>query len=184
MSAFDLHATWSVLSAQFSASNADGAGARSDHRISWRQVLCPDGLICLKTVVSETVLGFLTQRSEDSDMSQPKFEVPAEVRNMAEKAIEQAEKAFGMFLDAANKSLASIPLQTTEVSQKALSFTEQNMKAAFDHAKQVVQTTDLQEAMRIQSEFLKSQFTNASEQIKKITGEIMSAAKDATKDKS
>jgi hypothetical protein len=91
---------------------------------------------------------------------------------------------FGMFLDAANKSLASIPLQTTEVSKKALSFTEQNMKAAFDHAKQVVQTTDLQEAMRIQSEFLKTQFTNASEQIKKITGEVMSAAKDATKDKS
>jgi phasin len=117
-------------------------------------------------------------------MSQPKFEVSAEVRNMAEKAIEQAEKAFCMFLDAANKSLASIPLPTTEMSKKALSFTEQNMKAAFDHAKKVVQTTDLQEAMRIQSEFLKIQFTNASEQIKKITGEVMSAAKDATKDKS
>ena len=115
-------------------------------------------------------------------MSQPKFEVPAEVRNMAEKAIEQAEKAFSMFLDAANKSLASIPLPTTEMSKKALSFTEQNMTAAFDHAKKVVQTTDLQEAMRIQSEFLKTKFTNASEQIKKITGEVMSAAKDATKD--
>ena len=117
-------------------------------------------------------------------MSQPKFEVPAEVRNMAEKAIEQAEKAFSMFLDAANKSLASIPLPTTEMSKKALLFTEQNMKAAFDHAKKVVQTTDLQEAMRIQSKFLKTQFTNSSEQIKKITGEVMSAAKDATKDKS
>ena len=117
-------------------------------------------------------------------MSQPKFEVPAEVRNMAEKAIEQAEKAFGMFLDAANKSLASIPLPTTEMSKKALSFTEQNMKAAFDHAKKVVQTTDLQEAMQIQSEFLKTHFANASEQIKKISGEVISAAKHATKDKS
>jgi phasin len=116
-------------------------------------------------------------------MSQPKFEVPAEVRDMAEKTIEQAEKAFGVFLDAANKSLSSIPLPT-EMPKKALSFTEQNMKAAFDHAKKVVQTTDLQEGMRIQSEFLKTQFTNASEQIKKITGEVMSAAKDATKDKS
>jgi phasin len=124
------------------------------------------------------------RKSEESDMSQPKFEVPAEVRNMAEKAIEQAEKAFSMFLDAANKSLAAIPLPTTEMSKKALSFTEQNMTAAFDHAKKVVQTTDLQEAMRIQSEFFKTQFTNASEQIKKITGEVMSAAKDATKDKS
>ena len=117
-------------------------------------------------------------------MSQPKFEVPAEVRDMAEKTIEQAEKAFGMFLDAANKSVALIPLPTTEMSKKALSFTEQNMKAAFDHAKKVVQTTDLQEAMRIQAEFLKTQFTNASEQLKKITGEVTSAAKDATKDKS
>ena len=71
-------------------------------------------------------------------MSQPKFEVPAEVRDMAEKTIEQAEKAFGVFLDAANKSLSSIPLPT-EMPKKALSFTEQNMKAAFDHAKKVVQ---------------------------------------------
>ena len=117
-------------------------------------------------------------------MSQPKLEVPAEVRNMAEKTIEQAEKAFGMFLDAANKSVTLIPLPTTEMSKKALSFTEQNMKAVFDHAKKVVQTTDLQEAMRIQAEFLKTQFTNVSEQLKKITGEVTSAAKDATKDKS
>lgn len=117
-------------------------------------------------------------------MSAPKFEVPAELRNMAEKTIEQAEKAFGMFLDAANKSIESIPHPTTETSKKALSFTEENMKAAFDHAKKVVQTTDLREAMRIQSEFLKSQFANAGEQMKKITDEVMSAAKDATKDKS
>ena len=116
-------------------------------------------------------------------MIEPKLEVPAELRDLAEKTIEQAEKAFGMFFDAANKSIASIPGPGTEMSKQALSLTEQNMKAAFDHAKKVVQTTDLQEAMRIQSEFLKTQFTNASEQIRKITGEVMSAAKDATKDK-
>jgi phasin len=117
-------------------------------------------------------------------MTEPKFEVPAELRNMAEKTIEQAEKAFGMFLDAANKSIASIPHPTTEMSKKALSFTEQNMKAAFDHAKKVVQTTDLQEAVRMQSEFLKSQIANAGEQIGKITGEVIHAAQDMTKGKS
>ena len=117
-------------------------------------------------------------------MSQSKFEVPAEVRNMAEKAIEQAEKAFSMFLDAANKSLASIPLPTTEMSKKALSFTEQNMKAAFDHARKLVHATDLQEAMRIQSEFLKSQFTNAGEHMRQITGGVMAAAKDGSEGKS
>jgi hypothetical protein len=49
---------------------------------------------------------------EDSDMNAPKLEVPTELRNMAEKAIEEAEKAFAMFLDAANKSVASIPHPT------------------------------------------------------------------------
>ena len=32
-------------------------------------------------------------------MSEPRFEVPAELRNMAERTIEQAEKAFDMFFD-------------------------------------------------------------------------------------
>jgi phasin len=114
-------------------------------------------------------------------MTLPKLEVPAAVRETAEKAIEQAEKAFGTFLNAANKSIDSVPHATMEMSRNALSVTEQTMKAAFDHAKKVVQTTDLQEAMQTQSEFLKKQFTSASEQIKRMTGEVMSAVKDPTK---
>src|SRR6202049_3909997 len=119
--------------------------------------------------------------SEDGDMIEPKLEVPAELRDLAEKTIEQAEKAFGMFFDAANKSIASIPSPGTEMSKQALSLTEQNVKAAFEHARKLVHATDLQEAMRIQSEFLKSQFTNAGEHMRQITGGMMTAAKDATK---
>ena len=106
-----------------------------------------------------------------------------ELRDLAEKTIDQAEKAFGMFFDAAGKSMTSMPGAGTEISRQALSFTEQNMKAAFDHARKLVHATDLQEAMRIQSEFLRSQFTNAGEHMRQITGGVMSAAKDATKGK-
>lgn len=116
-------------------------------------------------------------------MTEPKLEVPAELRDLAEKTIDQAEKAFGMFFDAANKSIASIPAPGTEMSKQALSLTEQNLKAGFEHARKLVHATDLQEAMRIQSEFLKSQFTNAGEHMRQITGSMMSAAKDATKGK-
>ena len=116
-------------------------------------------------------------------MFEPKLEVPAELRDLAEKTIDQAEKAFGMFFDAANKSVAAVPSPGTEISKQALTFTEQNMKAAFEHARKLVHATDLQEAMRIQSEFLKSQFTNAGEHMRQITGGLMSAAKDATKAK-
>ena len=116
-------------------------------------------------------------------MIEPKLEVPAELRDMAEKAVDQAEKAFGMFFDAANKSIASIPAPGTDMAKQALSLTEQNNKAAFEHARKLVHATDLQEAMRIQSEFLKSQFTNAGEHMRQITGGLMTAAQDATKGK-
>src|ERR1700693_6339854 len=122
-------------------------------------------------------------KREDANMTEPKLEVPAELRDLAEKTIDQAEKAFGMFFDAANKSMASVPSPGTEMSKQALSLTEQNIKAAFEHARKLVHATDLQEAMRIQSEFLKSQFTNAGEHMRQITGGVMAAGKDATKSK-
>jgi phasin len=116
-------------------------------------------------------------------MVESKLEVPAELRDLAEKTIDQAEKAFGIFFQAASKSMTSISSPGTEISKQALSFTEQNMKAAFEHARKLVHATDLQEAMRIQSEFLKSQFTNAGEHMRQITGEVMSTTKNASKDK-
>ena len=116
-------------------------------------------------------------------MVEPKLEVPAELRDLASKTIDQSEKAFGMFFDAANKSVASMPSPGTDISKQALSFTEQNMKSAFEHARKLLQATDLQQAMQIQSEFLKSQFTNAGEHMRQITGGVMSATKDASKGK-
>lgn len=116
-------------------------------------------------------------------MIEPKLEVPAELRDLAEKTIDQAEQAFSLFFDAASKSMTAMPGTGTEISKQALSFTEQNMKAAFEHARKLVHATDLQEAMRIQSEFLRSQFTNAGEHMKTITAGIMAAASKATEPK-
>ena len=99
-------------------------------------------------------------------MTQTKLEVPAELRDLAEKTIAQAERAFEMFFDAAGKSI-----------------TEQNIKTAFEHARKLVHATELEEAMRIQSEFLRSQFTNAGEHMKTITAGIMAAASKATEPK-
>lgn len=110
-------------------------------------------------------------------MTEPKLEVPAELRELAEKSIDQAEKAFGLFFDAAGKSMSSLPGAGTEVSKQALAFTEQNMKAAFEHARKLVQATDLHEAMQIQSEFLRSQFTSAGEHMRQITGAWMSGGR-------
>ena len=77
------------------------------------------------------------------------MEVPTQVRELAEKTVNQAEKAFEAFLTAANQSVAMIPGPTTEMSKKTLSLTEKNMKAAFDHARQLVHAKDMQEAIEI-----------------------------------
>ena len=51
-------------------------------------------------------------------MNEPKFEIPAQLRDMAEKTIEQAEKAFNMFFDAANKSMAPFAHPGAEISKR------------------------------------------------------------------
>ena len=79
--------------------------------------------------------------------------------------------------------MASIRSPGKEMSEQALSFTEQNIKAAFDHARKLIQAKDLQQAMQIQSEFLKSQFTNAAQHMQQITSQIMPSATDASKGK-
>jgi phasin len=110
-------------------------------------------------------------------MIEPKLEVPAELRDLAEKTIDQAERAFGLFFEAATKSMSAVPGTGADVSKQALNFTEQNMKSAFEHARKLVHATDLQEAMRIQSEFLRSQFTSAGEHMRQITGNLMQGGK-------
>lgn len=116
-------------------------------------------------------------------MSEPKLEVPVELRELAEKTIEQAERAFEMFFAAANKSVGAMPGPATNVSKQALTFTEQNMKSAFEHARKLVHATDLQQALQIQSEFLRSQFTNAGEHMRQITGNTESATGDTTRER-
>ena len=106
------------------------------------------------------------------------MEVPAQIKQFAEKSIQQAEKGFDAFIDAAHKSVAMVPNPTTEISKKALSFTEQNMKAAFDHARKLLHAKDFQEALKLQTEFVKAQYAAATEQLKQLGGSASSSAKD------
>jgi phasin len=113
-------------------------------------------------------------------MSDSRFDVPPELRNLAQRSIEQTEKAFNMFFEAANRSMAALTYPGAEVSKKALSLVEQNMSFAFDTARKLAQATDLQEAMQIQSEFMKTQIASAGEQMKQIADEMVSTTKDVT----
>jgi phasin len=94
------------------------------------------------------------------------MEVPAQLREVAGQSVDQAEKAFGAFIDAASKSAAMIPAPAGDVPKQMLSIAEKNVKASFEHARKLVAAKDLQEIMHIQSDFVKAQFTAATEQMK------------------
>jgi phasin len=117
-------------------------------------------------------------------MMDPKMttEVPAQVREFAEKSVDQAEKAISSFMDAASKSVTMVPGPMTDVAKQALAITEANLKASFEHARKLMHAKDFNEVMQLQSDFLGSQFGAATEHLKQMSGEVASAAKDISKE--
>ncbi|MGJ0395354.1 MAG: phasin [Methylocystis sp.] len=102
------------------------------------------------------------------------YQIPNEVRDFAEKSVEQARKAFEGFAGAAQKAIdtsADIPFglpAAKDVSVKALSFAEANVNAAFDLAQKLVHAKDPQEVFKLQSDFVQAQLKAIQEQTKEL----------------
>ena len=116
-------------------------------------------------------------------MSNTPFEVPVDLRDFAQKSVEQARKAFEGFVsvaqrtaDAVDTANAQLRANAKSVGSQALTYAEQNVNAAFDHALKLVQVRDPQEAFKLQSEYLKSQLANLQAQAKEIGTAIQSSA--------
>jgi phasin len=109
-----------------------------------------------------------------------KLEVPQQVREYAEKSVDQAEKAISSFMQSAGRSMAMVPGPTTDFAKQALAITEANLKASFDHARKLMQAKDVNEVMQLQSEFLRSQFGAATEQFKQMTSGMTPTGRGTT----
>ncbi|MGX7704399.1 phasin [Methylobacterium sp. Gmos1] len=112
----------------------------------------------------------------------PNYEIPTEMRDFAEKSVEQARKAFDSFLGAARKTADTLQgsaemarTNAQDVSTRGFSFAEQNVNAAFDLAQKLVRSKDVQEAMQHQAEFVRSQFAAMQTQAREFGGLAQSA---------
>ena len=119
----------------------------------------------------------------EKNMNASSYQIPSEVRDFAEKSVEQARKAFEGFSGAAQKAISSMDASAVPFSEgakdlsiKALSYAEANVKASFDLAQKLVQAKDAQEVMQLQSEFMKSQFDSFQEQAKEFGAFFQKAA--------
>ena len=112
------------------------------------------------------------------------YEIPAEMRDFAEKSVEQARKAIDGFMTAAQKtvdtfegSANTVQASATDATRKTFSYAEQNLSAAFDLAQRMVRAKDMQEAMQIQAEFVRNQFEAMQTQMKEFGSMAQSAMK-------
>ena len=103
------------------------------------------------------------------------FEIPAEMRRFAETSVAQAKQAFDGFMAAAQQAVERVESQTavaqagaTDASRKAMTFAGQNMAASFAFAQKLAQARDVEEVMRLQAEYLRSQMQTFADQAREL----------------
>lgn len=102
-----------------------------------------------------------------------KFEVPAEMRAMAEKSVAQAKQAFDGFIAATQHAVGTAESHAKTVqsgaksaSELAMKFAETNVAASFDFAQKLLHAKDPQELAALQAEYMKTQLATLTEQAK------------------
>ena len=105
----------------------------------------------------------------------PNFEIPADMRRLAETSVAQAKQAFDGFMSAAQQAVSRVESQTvaaqagaSDMSRKAMTFAGQNTAASFAFAQKLAQARDVEEVMRLQAEFLRSQMQTFAEQAREL----------------
>jgi phasin len=126
-----------------------------------------------------------------SDEGRDRFEIPNDMRSVAEAGFEQARKAFESFRSGAQQTASSmegrgeaVRSSVREISSKAISYAQQNMTASLDYAEKLVRAKDLSEVMRLHTEYVQGQMKALTEQASDIGQTMGRAAMDATRPKS
>lgn len=131
--------------------------------------------------------------SEYEAFSMPKIEVPAMVREMTEKGIEQARDAYAKVKTAAEEATDMLEdtFETSrqgvvEFNMKALDAAKVNTDATFSFFKDLMSVKTVAEAIELQSTFARQQFDALSTQAKdmqefatKLTSDVTSPVKEA-----
>ena len=115
------------------------------------------------------------------------FEIPAEMRAMAEKSVEQAKQAFDSFISAAQHAVNTAESQAAhaqsgakEIGELAISFTQRNVASSFEFAEKLVRAKDSQEVTALHADYVKTQIAAFTEQAKQLSQQAGKAAAKGT----
>jgi phasin len=126
-----------------------------------------------------------------SEEERDRFEIPKEMRSMAEASFDQARKAFENFVASAQQTAGSIEERgatvragAKDISSRVISNAEKNVQASLDYAQSLLRAKDLSEVMRLHSEYVQAQMRSLAEQASEMGQMVSRAAMDAAKPKS
>jgi phasin len=117
-----------------------------------------------------------------------RFEIPKEMRSMAEASFDQARKAFESFLSSAQQTASSIEgkgetvrASAKDISSHAVAFAEKNVAASLDFAQQLLHAKDLGDVMRLHTEYVQGQMKSLAQQASEMGQLVSRAALEAAK---
>ena len=126
-----------------------------------------------------------------SDEGRDHFEIPKDMRSMAEASFDQARQAFEKFVSSAQATAGSIEERgatvragARDIGAKAIAHAEKNVQASLDYAESLLHAKDLTEIMKLHSEYVQSQMRSLAEQASEMGQIVSRAAMDAAKPKS
>ncbi len=115
-----------------------------------------------------------------------RFELPPEMRALAERSVEQARQAFDGFISAAQHAVTAFEGQAEtarkgakDITEMAMTFAQQNIASSFELAQQLVRSKDVQEVLRLQSDYVRKQMEVLTEQARVLGESTGKAAEDA-----
>jgi phasin len=116
------------------------------------------------------------------------FQIPPEMRVLAEKSVEQAKQAIEGFISAAHRTVSTFEGQAEtarkgakDVGEKAMDFAQKNIASSFDFAQKLVHAKDLQEMLELQAAYIKTQMQVLAEQAKELGQSSSKMAADPLK---
>jgi phasin len=122
-------------------------------------------------------------------MARTPFEIPEQMRQVADQSVDQAKKAFDQFLKATQDAVAktegsvmSLGAGAADVNRQAMAYVEDNIAASFDYAQKLVQARTIEEVAALQREYIQRQMAAATEQGKQL-GEMAKRTVDLAGDK-
>jgi phasin len=125
-----------------------------------------------------------------AEADRERFEIPKEMRSMAEASVDQARKTFEAFLANARQAASSfegkgaaVRANAKDIGAKAVAYAEQNVQSSLDHAQQLLQAKDIGEVMRLHSEYVQGQMRALAEQASEMGQMVGRAAMDAARPK-